>query len=273
MESELETLQEERTNLKDEMETQRRTCSGMEKQIETLMAEVSTPSTACKLKHQNAVCMYEEKSSTKAQAIQFFFVQKLTTLQDKFINKCGIFTQASLFLQTTQLRSELVSCSEERDDLNQSLSQCRAKVHSLEKTNCDTRNIISILEDDIRAGRKEYEALQNSMEKLKTERQQVCTRKNSRVWDSAQLFVSFTLLDTAQERLLFELVYINSIKNVHESVTMLYLRLILSLLSSEAVRADKVIGASDIQTERRKRGAYWEAWQDHRRPNLSQSEH
>lgn len=41
MESELETLQEERTRLKDETETQKRTCSGMEQQIETLRTEVS----------------------------------------------------------------------------------------------------------------------------------------------------------------------------------------------------------------------------------------
>ena len=67
-----------------------------------------------------------------------------------------------------------MSCTEERDDLNQSLGQWREKVYSLEKNNCDTRNLISILEDDIRAGRKEYEALQSSMEKLKTEKQQVC---------------------------------------------------------------------------------------------------
>ena len=46
MESELETLQEEQTKLKDEVETQRRTCSGMEQQIETLMAEVSSQSKA-----------------------------------------------------------------------------------------------------------------------------------------------------------------------------------------------------------------------------------
>lgn len=67
-----------------------------------------------------------------------------------------------------------MSCSEERDDLNQSLGQWREKAHSLEKTNSDTRNLIAILEDDIRAGRKEYETLQNNMEKLKTEKQQVC---------------------------------------------------------------------------------------------------
>ena len=66
-----------------------------------------------------------------------------------------------------------MSCSEERDELNQSLGQWREKVDSLEKTNCDTRHLISILEDDIRAGRKEYEALQGNTEKLKTERQQV----------------------------------------------------------------------------------------------------
>lgn len=42
MESELETLQEERTRLKDEMDTQRRTCSGMEQKIEALTTEVST---------------------------------------------------------------------------------------------------------------------------------------------------------------------------------------------------------------------------------------
>lgn len=44
MESELETLQEDSTTLKDEMETQRRTCSGMEQQIDTLTTEVSTVS-------------------------------------------------------------------------------------------------------------------------------------------------------------------------------------------------------------------------------------
>lgn len=66
-----------------------------------------------------------------------------------------------------------MSCTEERDELSQSLSQWREKVHSLEKNNRDTRNLISILEDDIRAGRKEYEALQSSTNKLKTERQQV----------------------------------------------------------------------------------------------------
>uniref|UniRef100_A0A3Q0RL32 Centromere protein F n=1 Tax=Amphilophus citrinellus TaxID=61819 RepID=A0A3Q0RL32_AMPCI len=79
----------------------------------------------------------------------------------------------TLMTEVSKLRSELVSCSEERDELSQSLSHWREKVHSLEKNNCDTRNLISILEDDIRAGRKEYEALQSSTEKLKTERQQL----------------------------------------------------------------------------------------------------
>lgn len=65
-------------------------------------------------------------------------------------------------------------CTEERDELNQSLGQSREKVHSLEKSNCDTRNLISILEDDIRADKKEYDSLQSSMQELKIERQQVC---------------------------------------------------------------------------------------------------
>jgi len=66
-----------------------------------------------------------------------------------------------------------VSCTDERDELSQSLGYWREKVHGLEKENCDTRNLISIMEDDIRAGRKEYEALQSSTEKLKAEREQV----------------------------------------------------------------------------------------------------
>lgn len=86
---------------------------------------------------------------------------------------------AGMFLQTTQLRSELVACAEERDDLNQSLSQWREKVHSLEKTNSDTRGLISILEDDVRAGRKEYDGLRNSTDKLKTEKLQVRAREGS----------------------------------------------------------------------------------------------
>lgn len=80
-----------------------------------------------------------------------------------------------------------MSCSEERDDLNQSLGQWRDKVHSLERSNCDTRNLISILEDDIRASRKEYDALKNSTEKVKTERQQVCALRGGGVVTSLQL--------------------------------------------------------------------------------------
>ena len=42
MESELETMQVESARLKDEMETKKKTCSGMELQIETLTTEVCT---------------------------------------------------------------------------------------------------------------------------------------------------------------------------------------------------------------------------------------
>ncbi|XP_072320728.1 uncharacterized protein cenpf [Eucyclogobius newberryi] len=112
MEGELETLQEEGIKLKQELDNQRRVCSGMENSVERHMAE------------------------------------------------------------TTQLRSELVSCTEERDDLSQALFRCKEQVHSLEKTNSDTRELISILEEDIRAKKKEYVLLQNNMEKIKTEREQ-----------------------------------------------------------------------------------------------------
>lgn len=81
-------------------------------------------------------------------------------------------------LQATQLRSELVSCTEERDDLSQSLAQWREKVHRLEMTNSDTRGLISILEDDIRAGKKEYGTLQSNVDKVRREKQQVCERKS-----------------------------------------------------------------------------------------------
>lgn len=65
--------------------------------------------------------------------------------------------------------------TEERDELSQSVDRWREQVHSLEKTNCDTRQVISILEDDIRAGRKEYETLQSNVDKQEEERQQVQT--------------------------------------------------------------------------------------------------
>lgn len=78
-----------------------------------------------------------------------------------------------LLVQLTQLRAELVSCSEERDELNQSLGQWRNKVDSLERTNCDTRNLISILEDDIRTGRREHKVLKTNIEELSSEKQQV----------------------------------------------------------------------------------------------------
>lgn len=83
-----------------------------------------------------------------------------------------------------------MSCTEERDDLSQSLGQSREKVHSLEKTNTDTRNLIVILEDDIRAGRKEYEALKNSVEKLRVEREKVRTRKIQGCGEVHSLFLS-----------------------------------------------------------------------------------
>lgn len=41
MEAELETLQEERAKLKTEVEAQRKVCSGMEQQMETITTEVS----------------------------------------------------------------------------------------------------------------------------------------------------------------------------------------------------------------------------------------
>lgn len=69
-----------------------------------------------------------------------------------------------------------MSCSEERDDLNQSLGQWRNKVDSLERTNCDTRSLISILEDDIRTKRREHKVLKTSKEDLASEKQQVHTK-------------------------------------------------------------------------------------------------
>lgn len=72
-----------------------------------------------------------------------------------------------------------MACTEERDDLSQSLSQWREKVHNLEKTNSETRGLISILEDDIRAGRKEYDGLKNRTDKLNTEKLQVCAKQGS----------------------------------------------------------------------------------------------
>lgn len=102
-----------------------------------------------------------------------------------------------LLVQLTQLRAELVSCSEERDDLNQSLGQWRNKVDTLERTNCDTRNLISILEDDIRTGRREHKVLKTSIEELASEKQQVHTKHlNSNIinclsWVRIPFVVSF----------------------------------------------------------------------------------
>lgn len=66
-----------------------------------------------------------------------------------------------------------MSCTEERDDGTRSVVRWREEAHSLEKTNVDTRQLISILEEDIRAGRKEYEALKSNTEKLASELRQV----------------------------------------------------------------------------------------------------
>lgn len=124
--------------------------------------------------------------------------------------------------------------------MNQSLGQWRDKVHSLEKTNCDTRNLISILEDDIRAGRKEYEALKNRMEKLKTERHQVFT-----VHGEVKRFGACAQLIDKRERQVCPLVRFA----IHS----------FPFSSTAAVGADEGAGAGDIPTERRKRRAYWAA--------------
>ncbi|XP_061881910.1 centromere protein F isoform X2 [Entelurus aequoreus] len=79
----------------------------------------------------------------------------------------------TLSTETLQLRTELVSCIEERDELSQSVGQWRQKVNRLEKTNCDTRSLMSILDEDIKTGRKENKALQGNIDKIKTERQQL----------------------------------------------------------------------------------------------------
>uniref|UniRef100_A0A8C4ZIH5 Centromere protein F n=1 Tax=Gadus morhua TaxID=8049 RepID=A0A8C4ZIH5_GADMO len=113
MESELEALQEHRGTLERVLETQRRACSGLELQVDTLRTE------------------------------------------------------------STQLRAELVSCTEERDEASRAVGRWRQEVHSLEKTNVDTRQLISILEEDIRVGRREYEALQSNAERLDGEKQQL----------------------------------------------------------------------------------------------------
>ena len=66
-----------------------------------------------------------------------------------------------------------MSCTEERDEGSRSAARWRGEVHGLEKSNAETRQLISILEEDIRASRKECEALQSNAAKLDGEKQQV----------------------------------------------------------------------------------------------------
>ena len=53
MESELETMQVEKARLDEEMETQKRTCSGMEQQMEAHMTEVGN---AKSMQAQTSTC-------------------------------------------------------------------------------------------------------------------------------------------------------------------------------------------------------------------------
>lgn len=62
-----------------------------------------------------------------------------------------------------------MSCTEERDEGTRSVTRWREEAHSLEKTNTDTRQLIAILEEDIRVRRKEYESLKSNNEKLASE--------------------------------------------------------------------------------------------------------
>lgn len=72
-----------------------------------------------------------------------------------------------------QLKEELVLCAEERESEIHSLMKWKEKAELLEKRDSDARELIKVLEDDIRDGKKQIEAASERISDLLKENEQV----------------------------------------------------------------------------------------------------
>ncbi|XP_062303540.1 centromere protein F [Osmerus eperlanus] len=79
----------------------------------------------------------------------------------------------TLGADASQLRTELGAVTEDRDELGLSLARWKDEAENLEKTNVDTRELIKILEEDIREGKKELGEAVGSLESLQKEKEQL----------------------------------------------------------------------------------------------------
>ncbi|XP_052009006.1 centromere protein F-like isoform X2 [Xyrauchen texanus] len=71
-----------------------------------------------------------------------------------------------------RLKEELVLCAEERDIENHSLMKWKEKAELLEKRDTDTRELIKVLEEDIRNGKRQNEAASNQIDVLLKQKEQ-----------------------------------------------------------------------------------------------------
>ncbi|KAA0711285.1 Centromere protein F [Triplophysa tibetana] len=72
-----------------------------------------------------------------------------------------------------QLKEELVLCTEERESELHSLMKWKEKAELLEKRDADARELIKVLEDDIRAGKRQIEGTSEQINVLLKEKEQV----------------------------------------------------------------------------------------------------
>ncbi|KAJ8402852.1 hypothetical protein AAFF_G00361660 [Aldrovandia affinis] len=72
-----------------------------------------------------------------------------------------------------QLKRELLSCTEEKENTDQTLSEWKIKAQQLEMNSCETRDLIKILEEDIRKGKRESEMASFNLDSLRKEKEQL----------------------------------------------------------------------------------------------------
>ncbi|KAI1895683.1 hypothetical protein AGOR_G00108750 [Albula goreensis] len=72
-----------------------------------------------------------------------------------------------------QLKQELLSCTEDKQNMDQSLSEWKGKAEQLEKNRREARELIKILEEDVLRGKKESDIAHSNLDGLRKEKEQL----------------------------------------------------------------------------------------------------
>ncbi|XP_031436037.1 centromere protein F isoform X2 [Clupea harengus] len=157
-----------------------------------------------------------------------------------------------------QLKQELFSCSEERESENQSLVKMKENAVFLEKNNLDTRELIRILEEDIHAGRKQFEEASNKIDILVKEKEELLEQAQLLVQnivtlneEKGQLLTEFGQLKDGENTVLRESEsMVSKVHSLQEENAKLSLSLESSLLEKGEIAA-RLISTQEEVTQMR----------------------